>query len=103
MMNYWDENEARIHTRYLNSLFLEKSTASNMLQELVTAIASTILYLEKLVKLSIDGANVNLKLIFDLKSHMGVYLDSEKQILDVGTCSFHTKAHKSALIKVGWE
>lgn len=105
MVNYWDESVSRINTRYLNSLFLEKSTASNMLQELLTCVESSNLSLEKLVQLSTDGPNVNLKLIFDLRTHMREHLTSEQQILDVGTCSLHiiNGAYKTGLTKVGWK
>lgn len=44
--------------------------ASNMLKELITLIESNNVCLEKLVQPSTDGPNVNLKLIFDSKSHM---------------------------------
>lgn len=105
MVNYWDVQENRVGTSYLTSAFLEKSAAENVLESLLNVLKEKDLPLDNLIQLSTDGPNVNLKLIFDLKTHMKDNLSSERQICDVGTCSLHiiNGAYKTAHAKVNWK
>lgn len=105
MANFWDSDTDRVRTTYLTSAFLEKTAAENLLESVLTIIKDTNLNLENLVQLSTDGPNVNLKLLFDIKQHMRDNLPSEKQILDIGTCSLHiiNGAYKTAHNKINWK
>lgn len=105
MANFWDCDNDRVRTTYLTSAFLEKTAAENLLESVLSVIKDANLNLENLVQLSTDGPNVNLKLLFDLKQHMRDNLPSEKQILDIGTCSLHiiNGAYKTAHNKIDWK
>lgn len=102
--NFWDDESDIISTKYVTSLFLEKSTALDVLDSFLGFVNTENLSLDNLVQLSTDGPNVNLKLLFDLHSHMKSTLSSKKQILDVGTCSLHiiNGAYKTAHKSVTW-
>lgn len=95
----------KVRTSYLTSAFLEKSGAENLLESVLTVLKEADLKIDNLIQLSTDGPNVNLKLKFDLKQHMKDNLPSEKQILDISTCSLHivNGAYKTAHTKVNWK
>ncbi|XP_063243096.1 uncharacterized protein LOC134542628 [Bacillus rossius redtenbacheri] len=105
VVKYWDAENSCVCTKYLTSAFLEHSKAADLLNNLIVCIGEADLSLGGLVQIATDGPNVNLKLISDLKSYMRCTLDSEKEILDLGTCSLHivNGAYKTAHAKVGWQ
>lgn len=105
VINYWDSLKHCVSTRYLNSAFLEKCTATDLLESITDCINQANLSLDKLIQLATDGPNVNLKLLFDINAHMKNSLASEKQVLNVGTCSLHiiNGAYKTAHAKVSWK
>ncbi|KAJ8893675.1 hypothetical protein PR048_006275 [Dryococelus australis] len=105
VVKYWDVENSFASIKYLTSSFLEQSRPADLLEKLIVCTGETDLSIEGLVQLSTDGPNVNLKLISDLKSYTRITLDSEKEILDLGTCSMHiiNGAYKTAHAKVGWQ
>lgn len=86
IVRFWKEDQ--VSTRYLTSLFLGYATAKDLLVAFTTGIKENGLDMKKIIHVSMDGLNINLKFISDLK----VYLEespNEPEILDTGTCSLH--------------
>lgn len=105
MINFWDCENNCVSTRYLTSSFLERSRAVDLLEKIINCISESNLSLQNLVQLSTDGPNVNLKVIADLNSHLKNTFNTDREILDIGTCSLHivNGAYKTAHAKVDWK
>ena len=86
MVQYWDEEENEVRTRYLGSTFLGHSTAVDLMDKLNEVIKH--LDPEKLYQISMDGPAVNIKFLneFKLKREENAF----HSIIDIGTCSLHT-------------
>ena len=61
LIGYFDADDSKIKTRYLDSHFLGHSTHTDLLREYNKALKD--LSDNKLVQISVDGLNVNLKLL----------------------------------------
>lgn len=98
VINFWDSEKGCVNTKYLTSAFLGTSTAEDFLRSVMRCINESNLSLDKLVQVATDGPNVNLKLLFDINTYMKTTIPSEKQILNIGTCSLHivNGAYKTA-------
>ena len=53
---------AYVTSRYLSSKFLGHSSATDMFQKIMTCLTDNSVSMSKVVQLSMDGPNVNLKL-----------------------------------------
>ena len=58
---YWDVNKSRTATRYFDSSFLGHTTANNLQSSFTSLLNDQILL--KIVQVSMDGPNVNLKFL----------------------------------------
>ena len=65
MVQYWDEEENEVRTRYLGSTFLGHSTAVDLMDKLNEVIKH--LDPEKLYQISMDGPAVNIKFLNEFK------------------------------------
>lgn len=95
-------NEKQIVTQYYTSVFLGHTTAADMLDAIKKSIPEG--DLKKLIQVSMDGPNVNLKLLTDLQNYLNESPDT-LQLLNIGTCGLHTihNAFKVAMMSTGWD
>ena len=60
-VRFWDKGSNRVTSRYLSSQFMGHSSATTMLQEIVTSLHDHEIDVTKVVQVSMDGLNVNWK------------------------------------------
>lgn len=98
-VRFWDDSEDKVVARYLTSQFLEHATAEHLLQSLKTALGE--IEHKKVLQISMDGPNVNHKMIRLWKEEM---TDDGLQLLDIGSCGLHTVhcAFKYAIKSTNW-
>ena len=99
-VRYWDRKKNMVVTRYLTSEFLRHCSASDLKDKLMEAIKK--LSFPKVQQISMDGPNVNLKLLKELKSEMQD--ENSAQLLATGTCGMHIvhNAIKCFMVATGW-
>ena len=83
-IRYWREGDNRVVVRYWTSMFLGHTRCD----DLVAAINEGVKEMEqrKMIQISMDGPNTNLKLLREIKE------DREKKfssVIDIGSCSLH--------------
>jgi hypothetical protein len=90
-----------ISTKYLDSKFMGHATSDIMLEELTTTVTS--LGYSKLLQLSMDGPNVNLKLEKMLKEDIAK--QTPKKMIEIGTCGLHIlhNAFKAGSTATHWD
>lgn len=100
-IRFWNEDEHNVSTRYYTSVFLGKTTAADLLEGLKTGATNELI--KKLIQLSMDGPNVNLKLLKDLCAELREGQDG-KGLLNIGSCGLHTVhgAFKLGIRKLEW-
>jgi hypothetical protein len=84
ILRFWDSFINQVNTRYLSSMFLGHATAAELEKNLKDGLAP--LSEKKLIQISMDGPNVNLKLLNDMRSNRG---ESDRKLIDIGTCGLH--------------
>lgn len=84
-VRFWNVNKEEVSTRYLCSVFLGHSTASDLLKSFFEGISE--LDKKKLLQVSLDGPNVNLKFLRDLRECL--INDGSCNLLDIGSCGLH--------------
>lgn len=102
IVRFWDASKNIVNTRYLSSMFLGHSKASDLLDAFTTCLQDLGLPLTKILQVETDGPNVNLKFLRDFDEH--IKIEHHNSLLDVGTCSLHVLhgCYKTALMKSGW-
>ncbi|XP_063219581.1 uncharacterized protein LOC134529431 [Bacillus rossius redtenbacheri] len=102
-VRYWDDVKNVTCTRYLTSVFLGHSTAADLLYAFKSALTSALLH--KILQVSMDGPNVNLRFLKDLREDLKEGRPHEGVILDIGTCGLHSLhcAFKTAMKGTEWE
>ena len=101
VIRFWDEINCMVKTRYLNSQFLKRPNAENLLSELLAAIKA--LPEEKMIQLSMYGPTTNWKVLTLIQNHR-----EEKEwpsIINIGSCGLHIVhgAFQTGASKSGWE
>ena len=86
VVKYWSDTQNKVSTRYLNSVFMGHQTAHDLIKAFKQGISS--LDISKLVQVSMDGPNVNLKFFKALKEELKSG-ENETQVLDLGSCGLH--------------
>lgn len=86
-VRFWDKETNEVCTRYLNSVFLGRTTALDILNSFKEGLQP--LDLKKILQVSMDGPNVNHKFFRELKKDLNIEPD-DKIILDLGSCGLHT-------------
>lgn len=101
-VRFWCNVKQQVCTRYLNSAFLTKSKAENLLESFKEALHP--LSLDKLLQVSMDGPSVNWKFLRLLKSDLELGDESPK-LLEIGSCGLHVihGAFQTGHSKAGWE
>ena len=103
MIRFFDEQDGKMCTRYLKSEFLDKAATDDIRLHLGSSIAR--FDLSKLVQISMDGPNVNLKLYRDFVMERESDFPSAPLLLDVGACSLHVihGSFRTGVQKTGWK
>ena len=97
-VHYWGVKKSRAAARYFDSSFLGHATAKDLQSSFTSSLNDHIL--SKIVQVSMDGPNVNLKFLGLLIDQLEIQF--EKSLLDMGSCSQHTlhgafqNGHKNA-------
>jgi hypothetical protein len=85
-IRYWS-SENRVSTRYLKSIFLQKTDASSLCSAFIDGTSGD-LSLKNVSHVAMDGPNVNWAFLDKLKDH----LDDDQRsptLLETGSCSLH--------------
>ncbi|XP_077484977.1 uncharacterized protein LOC144095035 [Amblyomma americanum] len=98
-IRFWDSSR-KVVTKYYTSVFMGHATAEDIKDELLSALEP--LPLAKILQISMDRPNVNLKFFKMLQSHL--QQNFQVHCLDLGTCSLHTvyNAYKAGVIASKW-
>ncbi|KAH8027889.1 hypothetical protein HPB51_011119 [Rhipicephalus microplus] len=91
LIRFWDPADDVVKTRYLTSCFLGHTRA----EDLAAAFKKATENIEpaKILQLSMDGPNVNLKLLKSLKQEFSAS-DGNQNIVDIGSCGLHVHVKK---------
>lgn len=89
IIRFW-RDEKSVETRYLTSTFLHQAKATDLLNAFISAITNSGLSLKKIIQVSMDGPNVNLKFLKYLKAHLADSDNADtKKLIEFGTCGLH--------------
>ncbi|XP_018904920.2 uncharacterized protein [Bemisia tabaci] len=84
---YWCADTNEVKTSYYSSAFLQGAKAIDLLEGLISVIES--LNLEKVMSVSMDGPNVNIKFLKDFENLILEKNPLAKMLLFIGTCGLH--------------
>lgn len=106
-VRYWDSGLGQVSSRYLNSVFLGKSAAINLIEGFETGASQAKVNVKRqVVQVSMDGPNVNKAFLRQLKCKLKAEGNPEDpELLDFGTCGLH-KVHgafKTGCTNTGWK
>ncbi|KZS06274.1 Uncharacterized protein APZ42_030326 [Daphnia magna] len=104
VIRFIDQESQTVSTRYFNSSFLEKQKAEDILRGLKDGLLGLGAKLENLLQVSMDGPNVNWKVLALLKQKVWNKPDGSTFFLELGSCGLHI-VHgliSTANSKVGW-
>lgn len=88
IIRYWSQKNGQVVDSYLSSAFLGRATAIDIQSCLLDIIKP--LDTKKIIQISMDGPNVNLKLLNDLNNDLQEHHDpSDPMLLNLGTCGLH--------------
>lgn len=101
IVRFWDTNKDQVSSRYLTSAFLSSSTATDLFNALKESLGS--LGVKKIIQLSMDGPNVNFKLLQLLKKELEEEIGGH-QLLELGSCGLHVvnNAFKAGIKTTKW-
>ena len=83
-LRFWQYDH--VTSRYLSSTFLGHSSATDMLQKISTCLTDNSVSMSKVVPLSMDGPNVNLKLHALMDEELCSETEGAPALLSVGSC-----------------
>ena len=86
LVRFWDSSVNKVSTRYVNSEFLGKSSAVDVLQKFEDA--SFELPKQRCIQISSDGPNVNLKFL-DILNEKRIN-ECLNELISIDTCGLHT-------------
>lgn len=101
-IRFWDDNANEVSCRYYNSAFLGHTTSNDLLKALKMSLEP--LDLQRILQISMDGPNVNIKMFKDFKEELKSADDLSPMILDIGTCGIHTlhNSFKTSIKSSSW-
>lgn len=89
-VRFWDDSKSEIHTRYLTSIFLGRSRAIDLLDAFQNKLSANLNF-GKVLQISMDGPNVNIKFLREFKELLSASADpTDGIIMDMGSCGLHT-------------
>lgn len=106
IVRFWNDTSNDVSTRYLTSTFLKHATSADLLNAFTTALSEQNLNLKNMLQVSMDGPNVNLKFLRELKAFLKNASDpDDPELFDMGTCSLHVVhgGYKTAHNACKWE
>ena len=100
-IKYYDKNNDIVMTRYFDSIFLKATKASDLLAAILSSFDKHLL--SKLSQLSMDGPNVNFKVMRELNDELRK--EYEISLIDIGSCGLHVvhNALKNGIKITGWK
>ena len=101
-VRFWHPELNEVHTRYFNSVFLGHTKATDLLGGIKEGLET--LSLSKISQISMDGPNVNWKLIDILKPEIQSS-PSDPALLELGSCGLHILhgSYETGLKATGWQ
>ncbi|CAN7945535.1 unnamed protein product [Ixodes hexagonus] len=98
-IRFWNSSH-KVATRYYTSVFMGHSTAEDIQGKLLSALEP--LPIEKILQISMDGPNVNLKFFKNFQAHL--QQTYQVQCVDIGTCGLHTmhNAYRAGITASKW-
>ncbi|KAH8040727.1 hypothetical protein HPB51_012042 [Rhipicephalus microplus] len=103
LVRYWDDTtDGTVKTQYLTSCFSGHTCAEDLASAFRKATEE--LKQAKILQVSMDGPNVNLKFLRSLKEELKE-LDESRNILDIESCRLHVMngAYKAGHAATGWD
>ncbi|XP_041775449.1 uncharacterized protein LOC121595491 [Anopheles merus] len=104
-VRFWNENKEQVECRYIGSAFLDSSRAVDLLNGLKQCTERKPALLNNVIQLSMDGPNVNWRLMKDLCEELrnlrGV---PSFDLLNIGSCGLHAihNAFKNGMKHTEW-
>ena len=101
---YFDDKEQTVKRCYIGSQFMGTATSEETLKSF-REVHGKLDFLHNMLQISMDGPNVNWKMIDLIKEEKREF-DSEKPaLLNIGSCGFHVLhgAYKTALSTTDWK
>lgn len=102
-IRFWCTDKNEVVTHYYSSAFLGHSTSQDLVQAFKKELKE--LNLKKLLQISMDGPNVNIKFFHDIQTDLSQSHDEDDPIvLFMGTCGLHilNNAFKTSFYAVKW-
>ncbi|XP_075556329.1 uncharacterized protein LOC142588454 [Dermacentor variabilis] len=99
LVRYCDSADATVKTRYLTSCFLGHTCSEDLTLAFKKATEDI---KHKILQVSMDGPNVNLRFLRSLKEELACH--DSRQILEIGSCGLHVVhgAFKTGHAATGW-
>lgn len=88
-IRFWDAENQEAITRYYDSKFLRRPNAENLLKQTMESIGT--FNQDRFVQLSMDGLNVNWKVLNLLNADRES--NDRAKLFDIGSCGLHTVHH----------
>ncbi|XP_062554102.1 uncharacterized protein LOC134219395 [Armigeres subalbatus] len=104
-VRYYDEMKHGVQSSYVGSAFLSSTRANDLLVGLKECFKAQPGVMKKIVQISMDGPNVNWKLLKDLSAELrDLRSSSTFEVLNIGSCGLHVvhNAFKSGAQKTLW-
>ena len=101
LVRFWDERYDIVSTRYLNSKFMGRSSAEDVLNTFLSCVSE--IDKAKILQVSSDGPNVNLLFLKNLNEQRQE--EELDPLIDIGTCGLHIihGSLKAGAKASGWE
>jgi len=101
-IKFWHPNQSLVSTQFFDSVFLQRTRAIDLLEALTGSFGSQ--NLGKILQLSMDGPNVNVKVFKELNQELKESFD-DITLLNIGSCGLHVVhgAFKTGIKKCNWE
>lgn len=102
VLRYWSKSKEETVSRYFGSAFLGHSTSADLLTAFKKELS--LLNMKNLLQVSMDGPNVNIKFLRDLKEELK-HDPNSPILLDIGSCGLHNlhNAFKAAMKATTWD
>ena len=101
VLRYWDDMIEKVQVRYWDSMFLGHTKAVDLLKSINDGLTG--LDLSRQIQLSMDGPNVNWKVLSEMKKEREEA--GLSKLVDIGSCNLHIVhgALQTATEETGWK
>lgn len=103
-VRFFDDTKQEVRSAYIGSAFLSSTRAVDLLDGLKSCLKSNPVLLTRVIQVSMDGPNVNLKLAKDLTTELRVQRGETFELLNLGSCGLHVvhNSFKSGMKEAEW-